>query len=119
MNAYHAELETDWWERGQDFLADMWGCKMSLRAIWVRIENLGPNSAFSRAVNEQWGIEHHLLASIIDVLNLANWQRGGTEQNKPEPIARPGVKTKKEKYKEQAEAERARRALIAAKGGAV
>jgi hypothetical protein len=29
------------------------------------------------------------------------------------------VKTKKEKYKEQAEAERARRALIAAKGGAV
>lgn len=39
-----------------------------------------------------WGLAEHLLAVTIDVLNTANWQRGGGRQGRrPKPIPRPGV----------------------------
>lgn len=42
-----------------------------------------------------WGIHEHLLASAVDALRVANWQRsadGAKGRNYPEPIPRPGVK---------------------------
>lgn len=39
-----------------------------------------------------WSLEAHLLASVIDVLNVANWQRVGKKSApKPKPIPRPGT----------------------------
>jgi len=38
-----------------------------------------------------WGDQEHLLALIVDVLQAANWQRGGNARApKPKPLPRPG-----------------------------
>jgi hypothetical protein len=39
-----------------------------------------------------WTTQEHLTASVIDALNIANWQRGAKKNSRrPEPIPRPGV----------------------------
>lgn len=38
----------------------------------------------------EWTITDHLLASAIDALHTANWQRGGNAANRPKPLPRPG-----------------------------
>ena len=54
-----------------------------------------PDSALRRSVagpDHIWGLPEHLMAGILDVLSVANWQRGGDENaKKPERIPRPGV----------------------------
>lgn len=40
-----------------------------------------------------WQIQEQLLALAVDVLALANWQRGGGKGRRPKPIERPGVKS--------------------------
>lgn len=38
-----------------------------------------------------WGATEHLLATAIDVLAAANWQRGGDKKApRPKPLPRPG-----------------------------
>lgn len=39
-----------------------------------------------------WQIPEQLAALTVDVLALANWQRGGGKGRRPKPIGRPGVK---------------------------
>jgi hypothetical protein len=39
-----------------------------------------------------WTLEAQLLALIGDILNVANYQRGGGKGQKPKPLERPGVK---------------------------
>lgn len=39
-----------------------------------------------------WGSTEHLLAGMFDVLQGANWQRGGGKGTRPRPIERPGSK---------------------------
>lgn len=67
----------------------MWG---DLLAI-VRQSPRG--SAISRAKNgeeDTWGVLEHLIAGVIDLLAVGNWQRGGDEHAKrPDPLPRPGV----------------------------
>lgn len=41
-----------------------------------------------------WTTQTHLLASIIEVLQAANYQRGGGKGQKPKAIVRPKVKKK-------------------------
>lgn len=63
----------------------------------VVLEQLGPESAYVRAVHgdeAMWGLPEHLMALAIDALNVANWQRsadGAKGRNYPKPIPRPGV----------------------------
>ena len=38
----------------------------------------------------QWDPATQLLAVIVDLLNAANWQRGGGKGPRPKPIPRPG-----------------------------
>ena len=43
-----------------------------------------------------WQANEHLLANIVDLLNAANWQRGGNKNApQPEPIERPGDRERK------------------------
>lgn len=37
-----------------------------------------------------WNVSDHLLASVLDTLRGANWQRGGGKGSKPKAIPRPG-----------------------------
>lgn len=40
--------------------------------------------------NAAWSSEAHLMANVIDLLQAANWQRGGDNNApRPKPIARP------------------------------
>ena len=42
-----------------------------------------------------WTVDQHLLASIVDLLAAANWQRAGNRKNpRPKPLPRPGQKTR-------------------------
>lgn len=41
--------------------------------------------------SEEWGLPEQLLAAVFDVLNMANYQRGGGKGSKPKPLPRPGV----------------------------
>lgn len=41
----------------------------------------------------EWGATEHLLATAVDVLAAANWQRGGDKKKtRPKPLPRPGGK---------------------------
>jgi hypothetical protein len=37
----------------------------------------------------EWSTSDHLLASILDALNVSNWQRSGGRARRPKPIPRP------------------------------
>lgn len=36
-----------------------------------------------------WTTETYLLANVVDLLQGANWQRGGGKGRKPQPVPRP------------------------------
>lgn len=86
------------------------GRGLTYRRLGVLVAGLGKDSALTRSVRRNplegsdesgemspeeemaaWGLEHHLLALIADLLAGANWQRGGGKGSKPRPIPRPGV----------------------------
>lgn len=43
----------------------------------------------------RWGITEHLIATAVDVLAGANWQRGGGKGPRPQPISRPDPRAEK------------------------
>lgn len=46
----------------------------------------------------RWSDTEHLLASILDVLAGANWQRGGGKGARPKPVKRPGDRRGEQHY---------------------
>jgi hypothetical protein len=66
-----------------------------LRRFVALVASLPPESAFVRSVHGEqaaWGVQEHLLASAVDALNVANWQRsrdGQTGRRAPRPVPRP------------------------------
>lgn len=72
--------------------------RLSWRRLWSLIGNLPRESRYAQATagdQVQWGYTEHLLATVIDVLQVHNWQfasvhaKGRVE--KPKPLQRPGV----------------------------
>lgn len=58
------------------------------------IHNCHPRSAIARAIapdSAGWTVTDHLLAAVVDVGQVANWQRGGGKGQRPKPIKRPGA----------------------------
>lgn len=57
------------------------------------LEELPRESRVARLVNPraEWGATEHLLATAVDVLQMANWQRQG-KGARPKPLPRPGAK---------------------------
>lgn len=57
------------------------------------VRALPPESVTARALHgdrADWGVTEHLLATAIDVLNAANWQRSGDKKlARPKPLPRP------------------------------
>lgn len=65
---------------------------MSWRRLKILIEGLPRESRLVRSIDPSsvWGPEAHLLASAVDLLQGANWQRGGGKGSRPRPVKRPG-----------------------------
>ncbi|SDQ04794.1 hypothetical protein [Leucobacter chromiiresistens] len=78
------------------------GHSLSWRHLWVltrRWQTL-PGTATCAAVQgrEHWGVAEQLLAEIIDLLNIGNWQRAGRKHAaKPKRFPRPWEKAKAQK----------------------
>ncbi len=67
--------------------------RLNWRDVAVVIRQAGESSAVARHVMGDafgWGVGEYLLASAVDALHGANWQRSG-KGSRPEPVARPGV----------------------------
>ena len=68
---------------------------LSWRRLEVLLTQLPAHCALHRSergLEAAWGLSEHLLASIVDALNAANWQRGGDPKAKrPKPVERPGI----------------------------
>jgi len=61
------------------------------------VANLPSDAATIRAVHppSQWSTEAYMLAGVIDLLAVANWQRSGKKsQPKPKAVKRPTDKGK-------------------------
>lgn len=64
----------------------------------VYIRHLPPGSPLGVALHgdaARWGVTEHLLASAVDALVGANWQRGGGKGQRPKPIQRPDPRREK------------------------
>lgn len=80
-------------------LRDLGTDKLSWRDLLVITRQAPRQSALARAAHGSdlaWGLTEHLLATAVDALNIANWQRGNegrkSPSRKPKPVPRPGVK---------------------------
>lgn len=70
------------------------------RRLKAVVRYLPPTSALHRSMygaQAEWGVTEHLLASAVDALRGANWQRSGGKGKRPEPIPRPGDEDKRKK----------------------
>lgn len=58
------------------------------------IRHLPRTSALARSVHgddAEWGLTEHLLAALVDLGAVANWQRTSRPGHRPRPLPRPGV----------------------------
>lgn len=64
------------------------------------VEYLPRESAYAREVHPttEWSAAEYLLASTVDLLSSANWQRGGGKGKRPKPLPRPGEKPTSTRY---------------------
>jgi hypothetical protein len=73
---------------------------LSPRRLIVLIKHLPASSPLAIALHgdaAHWGVNEYLLASAIEVLMGANWQRGGGKGPKPKPFPRPDPRAEKRK----------------------
>ena len=70
----------------------------------------GAQTWIDAGADAAWTAEAHLTAMVVDLLNGANWQRGGGKGRQPKPIDRPEDihKTKKRRDSAIEKAERFR-----------
>jgi hypothetical protein len=78
-----------------DRLVGLVSGELTWRRFGVLVRGLPGTSNTKRALSNGdtvWGATEHLLAVLIDVCQIANWQRGGDKKiPKPEPFPRPGL----------------------------
>ena len=70
--------------------------RLNWRDLWVMVREADQSSAVARHLYPEvsgWGTSEELLASILDTLAGANWQRGGGKGQRPTPVSRPWQQT--------------------------
>lgn len=80
-------------------LDDVGTDRLSWRDLYVVVHQSGPRSALARALDPEaaaWASGEataYLLAGVVDLLAMGNWQRQGKKNSpKPKPVPRPGSK---------------------------
>jgi hypothetical protein len=69
--------------------------------VMVRRWMATPGSATAAAVagHVVWSDQEHLLAALIDAVQIGNWQRVGKKSvPRPKPVPRPGAKSRGRKF---------------------
>lgn len=97
INQYGDEIEADLRETYQVDLLDMYRGLIRPVVVLRLVMQLGPGSRLAKksaGPAGAWSTESHLLAHIVDVLAVANYQRGGGKGTRPKPISRPGSEPK-------------------------
>lgn len=83
-------------------LDDLGTPALSWRDLLVIVTNLPRTSALARDIvgeDALWGVGEHLLATVVDVLQQGNWQRGQKPHApRPKPVKRPGAKSETKTY---------------------
>jgi hypothetical protein len=82
-------------------LAQLWQGTLTPRQLTVYLRHLPLNSPLGVAVQgdaARWGKAEYLLATVIDVLQGGNWQRGGGKGAKPKPVKRPDPRAEQRKH---------------------
>ena len=71
-------------------LRDVGTAAFTWRDLWAIVSSSPRDSALKRSVRgHDWGQIDYLLASVVDALAGANWQRGGGKGARPKPLTRP------------------------------
>lgn len=77
--------------------------RLSWRDLKVVATQAPPKGALHRALDPEgwaWSSDTYLIAGLIDLGAVANWQRAGDKHRaRPTPLPRPGEKAKKTKRK--------------------
>lgn len=107
LQEYSDAIEADFHRFYQLDLLDLYRGTLSPRKVLVLIEHLPPGAALWNETggDSAWTLETHLLANVLDAVNVSNWiAAGGKQSSKPKPIARPDELLKKRKHHEAIEA---------------
>lgn len=104
LDEWGEEIEYDLLTMGKR-LEDLGTLALSWRDLLVIIRQAPLDSAYVRAKRGEaahWGVAEYLLATVVDALEAANWQRGNqgakTPSPRPKPVHRPGVKDEKKTF---------------------
>lgn len=79
-------------------LDDLGTRRLTWTDLLAVVQHAPPGSALSRSLHGEfalWSPNEYLLALVADLLQAANWQRGGGKGTKPKPLARPTDKAVK------------------------
>lgn len=74
-------------------LADLTCGLLTWRRLGVLVRHLPTDGALARALHGEavrWSTADHLMATTVDLLASANWQRGGGKGKRPRRLPRPG-----------------------------
>lgn len=77
---------------------DVGSPQTSWRDVWAAVKSTPPTSPLYVSIfgaDSLWSLDSYLLALVADLLQGANYQRGGGKGKKPKPLPRPGTKAKK------------------------
>ena len=88
----HGEaLEADFQQYYGIDLTGLWRNEVTPRRAMALARHLpfGCATWMEVGTDAAWSTETHMLAHVIDLLNGANWQRGGAKGAAPKPIDRP------------------------------
>lgn len=76
-------------------IEDLGSRRFSWLDLAAVVQHAPPDNAISREVapsESGWGTTDYLLAGVVNLLAIANWQRAGDEHApRPKPILPPGV----------------------------
>lgn len=100
IDEHYEAIEADLLDRGWR-LSEVGG-SFSWRDLLVMVRRFqrDPETATARSVHgERWKVTDQLLAALIDLLQIGNWQRAGKKHApKPKPFQRPWEKPRGRKF---------------------